>query len=140
MKYRIWDTINKEYIKDYVIHNDEIVRLNKITKCLGHLQYIDEFTVSTKNGEFTYVDGAIKQENTGYVDKNGVEVFVGDIVSYIYGNFRFGEYGKPTEIDKTVGTGEVFTTPWDNNILIDKKYQFYITDAIEIEVIGSVNK
>jgi hypothetical protein len=43
MKYRIWDTINKEYIKDYVIHNDEIVKLNKITKCLGHLQYMDEF-------------------------------------------------------------------------------------------------
>ena len=65
MKYRVYDTSVNKYVTDdydWVIVPD------------GEL-YINDF------GDMTYLDKCIVEFSSGEVDKNGVEIFEGDIVS-----------------------------------------------------------
>jgi len=87
MNYRAYSVKNKEYLTDYVLHEGKPVKLSRTQCCLGHLHYVDEFRLSTKNGAFSYED-AVVEYGSGYIDVNGVEVFEGDIASFEWSDFE----------------------------------------------------
>lgn len=111
-KFRIWDKTNKEML--------EWKELD-LTKELGE----DEITIFEPTGQFAqpifFYDA---MQSTGLIDKNGVEIYEGDIVRNSY--------------------GETFLVEWlDGGFVLTEFYiggydHYNIDDSTEYEVIGNV--
>lgn len=134
MNYRAYSIKNKEYLTDYVLHDGKPVKLSRTQCCLGHLQYVDEFRLSTKNGLFAYED-AVVEYGSGYIDVNGVEVFEGDIISFEW--FKFEEQGV---FAQKLETAEVYFADYEFHVKIPKWGEVPIfSNLSHIEVVGRKN-
>lgn len=97
IKFRAYDTLRNEYLSEGQI----LLSIKRGERPNDGVQYLDVISDHDK-----YEDRFILEEYTGYCDKNGVEVFEGDIIlnhlNNIYVVMHYGgnlilsdEYGMP---------------------------------------------
>ena len=67
-KFRAWDTTNKEMFKDTFAITES-----------GQVVVVDQSSVFV-SPDYVFVDNLVIMQSTGLFDRNGKEVFVGDIV------------------------------------------------------------
>jgi uncharacterized phage protein (TIGR01671 family) len=85
IKFRAWDVDNKEFVEEFEITHDGYVRLNYMDG-----DYFDNFKPKSNLIAMQYV---------GLKDKNGVEIYEGDIVAYQETIFHYLERKNYKESD-----------------------------------------
>lgn len=107
-KFRVWDKRYKQYVKPYAICLDG--RAISITEPNNDLETLDSERV-------------IIEFNTGLKDKNGKEIYEGDIIDF---------YGEKYEVVFRAGC---FWAGYSNN---QRDYLFFY--SVESEVIGNIHE
>ena len=90
IKFRAWDKVNKCMDDDFFIHS------------IGKAYDYPDRTHDTPNIEIEKTDNFIIMQSTGLKDKNGVEIFCGDIVDDNFVGVGVVKYEAPSAAYKIV--------------------------------------
>lgn len=119
IKYRAWNISCKEYIYNIEQENDG---------CIGPCDCF---------GDYLHNDNYIVEQYTGLKDKNGKEIYEGDIIRYL-------EYSNPIEA-LAKGEGQYNFAPigWDETGGAFRCMDYYLNEfdyTEEVEIIGNIHE
>lgn len=123
LKFRVWDTEENKFCDLKDLSNGRIYGKNG-----EHLLSLDQDGVLCHNHNHTFVF----QQFTGLLDKNGKEIFEGDIVKYHYCYHLIVEGNSVGEVKFENGR----VTPILSHVEDEDDFYSYIVS--EIEVIGNI--
>lgn len=116
IKFRVWDTENQEFF-----YPDELrIQYNQIGWTADH--YLDIDSYGTKPEEY------VLQQFTGLFDKNGKEIYEGDIIICRVEDSQTGVLKK----------GYAGIIHWNHSYFAVGEYKLFIMDDKALKVIGNV--
>lgn len=128
IRFRAWDKIRKKLGKVVAMdwdHYDNIVT--------AHIKYYDG-TVMKTYPEDTYGDQMVFMQDTGLLDKNGKEIYAGDIIRFLWGSISFNAeviLHRAAYVLKNQNTSEL-------NILRSEHIDLLLREVGDCEIIGDV--
>ena len=114
-KFRAWDTTNKEMFKDTFAITES-----------GQVVVVDQSSVFV-SPDYVFVDNLVIMQSTGLFDKNGKEIFEGDIVQFFDSLYT-------VFYDREEGSYRL--KPHDERWVID--YMSNFTSEESFEIIGNI--
>ena len=132
IKFRAWDTESKKY-RDMITANLSWLD----SDCWDDAHENDEYLMLHPSSPLWHKDRFLYEQYTGLKDKNGKEIYEGDIINFSTDKITHG----PEREDYT--NAEVFWSDEFGSWSFDRRYDFSMIDNIDktsIEIVGNIHE